>query len=36
MSSWKRVKNIEYMETCEDDEDDIYKFDSDYSEGGDC
>ena len=32
----KLKKGEEYMETCEDDEDGIYKFESDYSEGGDC
>ena len=32
----KLKKGEEYMETCEDDEDDIYKFESDYSESGDC
>ena len=30
------VKGDEYVETCEDDEDDIYEFDSDYSEDNDC
>ena len=29
-------KGDEYVETCEDDEDDIYEFDSNYSEDDDC
>ena len=32
----KSKKGGEYVETCEDDEDDIYEFDSDYSEDNDC
>ena len=32
----KSKKGAEYVETCEDDEDDIYEFDSDYSEDNDC
>ena len=32
----KLKKGDEYVETCEDDEDDIYEFDSDYSEDDDC
>ena len=32
----KLKKGDEYVETCEVDEDDIYAFDSDYSEDDDC
>ena len=32
----KLKKGEEYVETCEDDEDDVYEFDSDYSERNDC
>ena len=32
----KLKKGDEYVETCEDDEDGIYEFDSDYSEDDDC
>ena len=32
----KLKKGDEYVETCEDDKDDIYEFDSDYSEDDDC
>ena len=32
----KLKKGDEYVEICEDDEDDIYEFDSDYSEDDDC
>ena len=32
----KFKKGDECVETCEDDEDDIYEFDSDYSEDDDC
>ena len=31
----KLKKGSGYVETCEDDEDDIYEFDSDYSEDDD-
>ena len=32
----KLKKGEEYVETCEDDKDDVYEFDSDYSERNDC
>ena len=32
----KLKKGDEYVETCEDDEDDIYEFDSDHSKDDDC